>query len=254
MKNILFISFFTTVLCCAVDIQPDAVLQEAKDQFSKNNYDLAMEKIIWYIDNSDKIDPALSGVRGSDGFENFYKISRKAKGGVEKYNQRVNEAFQASISDATDPSKSIIKGMPKNHKDFLDYLGLAEKTQTHKEICDNFARLETVNPGLATWEFYPVAQHLAAEGLFEKMNKYVEEWSKEEASITRSMISDYQMVRDGKFNGRDLMSYHLTKIKLIKLVYLKNKRDIDMMMLDSFCQMNLTDEENKIINDKNVKF
>ena len=63
-----------------------------------------------------------------------------------------------------------------NHTNFLDYLSLAEKVQTDKEIADNLKSLDDVNPKLDKWKDTAVAGHLLKVNEFTFMNKSVEPW------------------------------------------------------------------------------
>lgn len=225
---------------------PRSLFTDAKAKLAGGDVAQAFAQIDWLWRYAAVVDPSLFGVRASDMRDLYAKLAAQHPPAKQAYRAHMDHALEQALADTTDPSTAAAGTMPANHLAFLDYVFLAERVQTPKEIVASFKRLDAVNHKLATWEFESVAEFLVREGEFVFMSPFVPPFSPTaERSFEGALLQDYKLVRQGVMKPEHLMPAFIQKLALYQLVYQRNNRTIDALMLDTFVKMNLTDSEIK---------
>ena len=235
--------FCLTILGHAEDLKPQVVLEEARAAYARKDYAVAMEKAAWFWDNAERLDPACAGLKRSDVRNLLFSLQKESPEWHAAYLKKMDDALAAALADTSDPAKQADAKPPANHLAFLDYLALADKVQTDKEITDHFKQLQTVNPALASWGYGAVAEHLLKEKEYRFMNGFVPPWNEQEKGFISLLLIDYRFARERKIPSADQLDYLLSKLRVIRIVYEKNDRTADAKDLSFFCQMYLTDSE-----------
>jgi hypothetical protein len=74
---ILFVIFFAFISCSKAENDPDKILDRARVNFKKGNYEDALKDHIWYHDNALKYKPSLYGVRLSFALSDWVRLGQK---------------------------------------------------------------------------------------------------------------------------------------------------------------------------------
>lgn len=223
---------------------PQGVLEQARTSLSLANVADAYRQADWLWRHATTIDPSLLGVRGSGVRDLYAEVASQHPPAMEAYRELMNDALARALADTSDPANVKGAALPVNHLAFLDYVFLAERVETSQQIVANFKRLDSVNHKLAVWEFETVARYLVREGEFQYMSTFIPPFvPAAEQMFKYALVQDYAMVRGGVMKPEYLMPAFLEKLALYRLVYQRNHRTTDVLLLDSFSSVNLTAEE-----------
>lgn len=212
---ILFVIFFAFISCSKIENDPDKVMDRARKNFKKGNYEAALKDHIWYHDNALKYQPSLYGVRLSFALSDWVRLGKKYPPALAKLEEIRDIKTDKIISG--DGSFNLFHDVESINSN----LGESKKTvQLFKTILNKYSELAD--------ECYRVAKEALVEHKeFEICNRYIKKPLDNLSNLKELLDSDLKMYKGTDMEERMIgwtTSHYIEESEQIVLILVKNNR------------------------------
>jgi hypothetical protein len=145
----------------AGDLDPQSVLEEARDLADQGRYEEALQKYLWFHENALQYDPALSGVRLSFALGYWAELGE------------VYPKARAALAAVRDRDEQALRAGARSFDRFHDVTAINEHLKERPKTVELFKALRAADPEFAA-DCYPVAEpDLAAQGEYRLCAAYI---------------------------------------------------------------------------------
>ena len=167
----LVLLFISTILCAAIwepppNSDPGKILSEAQNDANQGNYEIALEKHIWFHENALKIDGSYYGVRLSFALAYWVLLA-------EKYTPALDALFAISDREEVKARKSIVCCTEAFH----DFASINEYLKRYEKVVSLFVWFDKSKPPVAKVNFKFAKKSLIISKKYLLINKYIESGS-----------------------------------------------------------------------------
>jgi hypothetical protein len=160
---------------------PQAILNEARDDARARNYETALAKHVWFHENALKYDPALTGVRLSFALNSWGRLGEEYPPALAKLKEFRDKAQERLVPK---------EGVKISFDDFMELRGINRELGEEKLTADAFRLLDAKNPDAAKRVFRVAQPALVKAKDYKLCGKYIDS----EETLQR-IVDSYRQMR-----------------------------------------------------------